>query len=103
MRLKLLLWAGAMILAGTSLAQAALAPNYQRIAELQAILDDPSVSDAFMINQPIDRIEIVKTDLYRVTAGTCHIDVAIVDVPDKKLRAGPRQFKVEIIDRSCPD
>lgn len=103
MRMKQLLCAGAMVLAGTSLAQAALAPNYQRIAELQAILDDPSVSDAFTIEQPIERIEIIKTDLYRVTAGACHIDVAIVDVADKEPRAGPRQFKVEIIDRSCPD
>lgn len=103
MRLKLFLCAGAVLLAGTSLTQAALAPNYQRIAELRAILDDPSVSDAFTIDQPIERIEIVKTDLYRVTAGACHIDVAIVDVPDKEPRAGPRQFKVEIIARSCPD
>jgi hypothetical protein len=103
MRLKQFLCAGALVLSTVSLAQAALAPNYQRIAELQAILDDPSVVDAFNVSQPIDRVESLKADLYRVTAGSCHVDVAIVDVPDKEQRVGPRQFKVEIVARSCPD
>lgn len=103
MRLKQFLCAGALVLAGVSFAQAALAPNYQRIAELQAILDDPAVVDAFNVSQPIDRVEILKTDLYRVTAGPCHVDVAIVDVPDNEARVGPRQFKIKIVDRSCPN
>lgn len=103
MRLRQILYIGAMTLAGVSLAQAALAPNYQRVAEFQAILNDPSVTDAFTIDQPIDRIEIIKTDLYRVTAGLCYINVAIVDVADKEPRPGPRQFKVEVTDKSCPD
>jgi len=38
-----------------------------------------------------------------VTAGSCHVDVAIVDVADKEQRVGPRQFKIEIVARSCPD
>lgn len=102
MRMKRFLYGCALLLAGASLAQAALAPNYQRIAELRAILDDPSIDDAFK-SEPIDRIEILNTDTYRVTAGGCHVDVAIVDVPDKEQSVGPRQFKIEIVGRSCPD
>jgi hypothetical protein len=102
MPLARMLFVSGILLAAVSSAQAALAPNYQRIAELQAILDDRAVVDAFSVSQPIDRIEIITTDHYRVTAGSCHLDVAIVDIEDEPGRDGPRQFKVEIVDRTCP-
>jgi hypothetical protein len=57
----------------------ALAPQYQRLAELRAILNDPKVTDRFDINHPIDRVEWVTPDLYRVTGGSCHLDIAIHD------------------------
>ncbi|WP_162918257.1 hypothetical protein [Taklimakanibacter deserti] len=94
--------AGAVIFAVVPESWAALPPNYQRIAELQAILSDSAVVETFKVKQPIDRIEFVKTDLYRVTAGACHVDVAIVDKPGEK-RPGPRQFTVKVITRTCPD
>lgn len=103
MHLKRVLLAAVMVLAGVSHAWAALPPNYQRVAELQAILNDPAVVETFRIDQPIDRIEIIKTDLYRITAGSCHVDVAIVDVPVEEGLVGPRQFKIKIVDRVCPD
>ena len=101
-RLKRIFFAGAVALASGSHASAALAPNNQRVAELQAILDDSAVVDALKV-QPIDRVEFIKADLYRVTAGVCHVDVAIVDMPVEEGLVGPRQFKIEIVDRTCPE
>ena len=82
---------GSVLLVGPALA--ALAPNYQRLAELRAILNDTRVTDRFDTRHPIERVEWVKADLYRVTAGPCHLDVGIQDAP----RPGPptpgaRQF-----------
>lgn len=102
MQLRQYLLIGAAAFAGVSSSWAALPPNYQRIAELQAILADSAVVESFKVNQPIERIEFTKTDLYRVTAGKCHVDVAIVDQPGEK-RPGPRQFTVKVVASTCPD
>jgi hypothetical protein len=72
-------------------AAAALAPNYQRQAELRAVIAHPQVTRAFGAD-PIDRVEYVRTDLYRVTAGRCRVDVAVVDLPTPRDVSGPRRF-----------
>jgi hypothetical protein len=79
-------------------AAAALAPNYQRIAELEAVLEHPGVARAM---QPIDRIEYVRTDLYRVTAGRCWLDVRIVDLPVPRGMVGARHFEARPGRRVC--
>ena len=85
--------AGALTLtAGTAFA--ALPPNYQRAAELKAVLDHPDVVGAFPVTAPISRIEYVREDLYRVTGGRCQLDAAIVTKPSRPGMVGPRQFEV---------
>ena len=74
-------------------AAAALAPNYQRLAELRAVIAHPAVGRAFG-SDPVDRVEFVRTDLYRVSAGRCRVDVAIVDLPTPSDVSGPRRFDV---------
>jgi hypothetical protein len=74
-------------------ASAALPPNYQRLAELRAVLAHPQVAAAFDIDAPIERVENVRPDLYRVSAGRCHLDVAIADLPTPADVAGPRRFE----------
>ena len=69
-------------------ASAALPPNYQRLAELRAVLALPEVGRAFGL-EPIDRIEYVARDLYRLSAGRCHLDVRIVDLPTTQRRRRP--------------
>jgi hypothetical protein len=44
-------------------ASAALPPQYQRLAELRAVLNHPGVTGAFGVTAPIERIESVRTDL----------------------------------------
>ena len=74
-------------------ASAALAPNYQRQAELRAVIAHPGVTRAFG-SDPIDRVEFVRSDLYRVSSGRCRLDAAIVGLPMPSDVSGPRRFDV---------
>jgi hypothetical protein len=82
-------------------AAAALAPNYQRLAELRMVLDNPGVADAFGPGDPIDRIQYVRPDLYRVVAGRCHLDVAIIGLPMPGGMVGARRFEARPGRKSC--
>ena len=82
-------------------AAAELAPNYQRQAELRAVLLHPGVVAAFDMSQLIDRIEYVRRDLYRVTAGRCQIDVAIIGLPTPPDVSGGRRFEVRPGKKVC--
>jgi len=96
--------AGPIAVAATLLtaapAHAALPPNYQRLAELRAVLDLPAVGTAFGI-EPIDRIDYVAADLYRLSAGRCHLDVRIVGLPMPRGRVGARRFEARAGRRVC--
>ena len=81
-------------------AQAALPPNHQRLAELRAVLAHPGVVGAFGIEEPIDRVEYLSRDLYRVTSGRCRVDVAIVGLPNAG-RRGPRRFEARPGAKVC--
>ena len=74
-------------------AAAALAPNYQRQAELRAVIAHPGVTRAFG-SDPIDRVEYLRPDLYRLSAGRCRLDAAIVGLPTPRDVSGPRRFDV---------
>lgn len=83
-------------------ALAALPPQYQRQRELQAILADEAVIDAFGL-EGIGAVEFVAPDLYRVTGGECTLEVKIVDVPNTHGEgwAGPREFALELGQPVC--
>jgi hypothetical protein len=81
-------------------ASAALPPQYQRAEELKAVVADARIANAFD-GAPIERVEYVGRDRYRVSAGRCRLDVAIVDLPTPADRAGPRRFAVRAGARAC--
>ena len=81
-------------------AAAALPPQYQRLAELRAVLNHAGVARAFD-SAPIERVEYVRTDLYRVSAGRCHLDVRIVDLPTPRNVVGGRRFEARPGQRVC--
>jgi hypothetical protein len=81
-------------------AHAALPPNHQRIAELRAVLGLPAVQSAFGID-PIDRIDYAGNDLYRLSAGRCHLDVRIVSLPTPRGMVGARRFEARAGQRVC--
>lgn len=85
-------FAGLILLAGLlGPASAALPPQYQRAAELTAVIQVGSNA-----MDEIDRVEYLSPDLYRVTSGRCHMDVRIVSSKSKgEVVPGPRQFTAE--------
>jgi len=81
-------------------AKAALAPSYQRLAEIRAVLDDQGVIAA-MGAISIDSVSYVRTDLYRVTGARCHVDARIVGLPMPTGMVGARRFEVRAGQRVC--
>jgi hypothetical protein len=81
-------------------AHAALPPQYQRLAELRAVMNHAGVAAAFG-GTPIDKIEYVRPDLYRVTAGRCRVDVRIVGLPMPRGMVGARRFEARPGARMC--
>ena len=81
-------------------ASAALPPKYQRIAELRAVLEHQGVVRA-LGDALITRVEFVRNDLYRVHAGGCHVDAAIVGLPIPPGMVGGRRFEVRPGRRVC--
>ena len=97
-----LLFAAALVAVTSLPALAALPPQYQRQRELQAILADNGVADAFGV-EGISAVEYVEPDLYRVTGGACSLEVKIVDAPTSHGDgwAGPREFALELGEPVC--
>lgn len=83
-------------------AQAALPPQYQRQAELAAIIADMGVADAFGFSG-VDAIELIAPDHYLVRGGACVLSVTIEDVPNTHEAgwAGPREFKLVLGTPAC--
>ena len=85
-------------------AHAALSPLYESIREIQAILEDPRVAEAFPDQSAITSIDVIGEDQYQVGTDTCEVDVHIVDVPAKPgepMIVGPRKFTLEFDDAIC--
>ena len=82
-----------LISSGTALA--ALPPQYQRQAELLAIIGDAQVVDAFGFGG-IETVELNGVDHYIVRGGDCMLDVLIEDLPNEHEAGwvGPREFKL---------
>ncbi len=88
-------------LSGTA-ASAALPPYWQRTRELQAILESGEIARK-LNNRPIDTIERIGIDLYRVRADGCSLEIEIVTDPSGKPPGwvGPRPFHLKIGEPVC--
>lgn len=75
---------------------AALSPQYQRLVELRRILEDTRISDAFDARHPVEKVEWIAANRYRVSAAGCAMDVAIrtVERHGADRRIGERPFLV---------
>jgi hypothetical protein len=92
-----------LLLGAAAEARAALPPYWQRLRELQAILDSNDLAQKLR-DAPIDRIERPGEDLYRIQAGPCTLDIRIVDNPadsPQPAMPGPRRFHIEAGEPAC--
>lgn len=86
---RALMLAAAIVVAMPALA--ALPPEYQRAAELKAV-----IAAATEVLEPIDGVVFVVWDVYEARSGHCAVVVTIADVPLEEGREpvmGPRRFK----------
>jgi hypothetical protein len=96
MRTPILLCA-AIILAGATTANAALAPNYQRAREIAAVVEAVA---ALVESHPIDQVTALGADQYEVLAGPCGVVANLVPLPSDGM-AGPLKFTVELSEPDC--
>ena len=91
-----------LTLAGSTAVLAALPPQYQRQAELLAIIGDEAVVDTFGFDG-IESVELNGVDHYIVRGGDCLLDVMIEDLPNEHEEgwAGPREFKLVLGTPAC--
>jgi len=77
---------------------AAMVPlHMQRRNELRQLIDLPALNRL----GPIDRIERVTPDLWRVTAGRCHLDIRAVPRPRTGRGLLPPRIELQPGRRSC--
>lgn len=87
--------------ASLSPAAAALAPNYQRLAEMRAILDNPEVQAAFDVRRPIEGLTYLGPDHYQASGGGCHLDIRLIGVAMPDGMVGARRLKVQAGRLAC--
>lgn len=96
------LLAGVTALALTMPATAALPPEYQRAAELKAIINHDDLVRAFPQGEHVTRVEFVRPALYRVTAGACQLYARIVNKQLPAGMVGAVPFDVVLTKAECP-
>ena len=87
------------IAAGMTPAFAALAPEYQRVAEFRAV-----ISEATRVLGTIDGVTFVSDDVYEARSASCRVIVRIEDVASQaggKPVDGPRQFRAFANPPAC--
>ncbi|MCR5856864.1 hypothetical protein [Mesorhizobium sp. J428] len=85
-------------IAWATAAQAALPPQFQRAKELTAVVD---AAAGVLGIRPIESVQRLDIDLYRVQTETCVLDVRIDDLPTQPGLVGPRKFKAVPGEPDC--
>ncbi len=80
------------MMSAAAAAHAALPPNWQRAAEMRAILESEDIAKRLK-SEPIDTIEWKSPDLYAVKTASCTLDVRIVS--EEQTMPGPRKFRLD--------
>ena len=91
-----------LLMLGTVAALAALPPQYQRQAELQAVIVE--ATEQFGIGHLIESIVMTGGDSYEVTGDGCRMTLTIEDAPQDKAAepmVGSRQFTVKPGPLTC--
>ena len=83
-----------------TIALAELPPQYQRQAELLAIIGSNAVDEA-LAREPIDMVRMTGPDAYVVRSTGCKVNVAIVGIAQSEEIVGARQFVVEVVNTTC--
>ena len=99
MRTGARLWTVSVAALAAMPAVAMVPVHFQRQSELRAVLDLPGLAPT--LREPIERVERVAPDVWRVSGGRCHIDVRMV--PPHAIGPGltPPRFEPQPGRRVC--
>jgi hypothetical protein len=94
----------AAVMISASAAQAALPPYWQSAKEIEAILQDQRVHDAFKYEEPIVSIKLQeptadRTRVYAIGTARCSVLVTLTYKPTTTI--GPADFDIEIGKATC--
>ncbi len=95
---RLALFLGIASVASASVAHAALPPQFQRAKELAAVVE---AAAGVLGIRPIESVQRLDVDLYRVQTETCVLDVRIEDLPTQPGLVGPRKFRAVPGEPDC--
>ena len=84
-------------------ALAALAPQYDRLAQFQAVAGDSKIADALSEHGLITGIDRLEDGSFRVWTENCSVPVTLEAVPPKEGTVGPTTYKTTIGKASCAD
>lgn len=85
-------------------AHAVLSPLYESMREIETILQDPRLAEAFANQQAVISITSPAIDTYELRTQSCTVTVKVVDVPaeaGKPMIIGPRRFALEFGQAEC--
>jgi hypothetical protein len=89
--------AGLVLGLGPIVSQAALAPQYDRVKQFEAVLGSEVVEA--LGERPIDRIIRRKNGSFAVWAGECFVSVTLNAVPPEEGVMGPTTYEVAEVSR----
>lgn len=89
--------AGLVLGLGSTASQAALAPQYDRVKQFEAVLGSEVVEA--LGERPIDRIIRRKNGSFAVWSGECFVSVTLNAVPPEEGVMGPTSYEVAEVSR----
>jgi hypothetical protein len=89
-----------LALARADIAAAALAPNYERLRELGAILGSDDVMQK-LNHEVVNGIEVTGGGGYRVWTARCSVTVKLVGTANVPAIPGPWQFTIQVGEPQC--
>jgi hypothetical protein len=104
--LKPIVLGSALALLSPVVGLAAIAPQYERLRQFSAVLNDPSVVSKLYAKGPIDRIEAKDEAAFQIWAGDCYLLVKLsIDAPKEKdgppLIGAPVHYSVTSSEPVC--
>lgn len=82
-------------------AGAVLPPYWQSAKEIETILNDQGVHDAFKYEEPILSISTTTEKVYEIRTPRCTLSVTVVDKPPAAGVVGPQNFDLKIGEADC--
>jgi hypothetical protein len=83
-------------------ADAAMAPQFERWSELQAVMADRSIPMKLYAHGAVERLEVTPQGSYRFWAGNCYVEATVTVQPSPGMTApGRTGLRVWVSEARC--